>query len=330
MALSFGAAGEHTNGIKYGNIASMNNPSAYSVSFWAYANNSATAEENIFSKYADAAGSQAGWAITLLLTGTLRIRHGSGAATNAQETVSTLAAAWSHWVFSWDGSNVLIYKDGVADGNSGAAFATAAASTAKEVVLGNLDDMDDGAPVSLCHVFWWGGALTAAECLATYAGVLPRRDLLRFAMPGDSTSQLDLVGRAVPSVSNTVTVVQDGNWGYAYPIMGSEFLPASFVTNVYKVISDTLELTESIAKITTYIKVIDETLELSEVLVPITVYIKTISDTLELYDGDYGDREDPSGKIVDTAPAANGGAETEYTKKFPPFVYRPRYTYDGD
>lgn len=56
---------------------------------------------------------------------------------------------------------------------------------------------------------------------------------------------------------------------------------------------------------------------------------KVVNETMGIKDGDAGDRFDPDGSLVETAPALDGASATVWTKKYPPFVYRPVWTEDS-
>jgi len=263
MAFSFGSADEHVNSMSYGDINAMDAPSAYTIAFWyKHADGTLSANEHVLM----AKGLAAGWYISSVNSGQIRVRHAAGGGNFNDFASDTYLdrTAWTHFCITWSGTNMELYENGSSTEGPDA-FNIAIVANASPVTLGNLSDDSTGVACSLAHVMWWDVKLTAQEVTSVYAGMLPQGDNLKFWQLCDDKSQTDLISQASPTLAGTVTEVECTPKSNPRP--GFSFRPPTILTTieyVYKVISDTLGLSEGSVSVPTQIAVVSDTIGITD------------------------------------------------------------------
>jgi hypothetical protein len=300
---SFGAADVHSNGIDFGNLAALDAPTAYTAAFQIIQNVAAGGGSYFFAKRTSV---NKGWGFRLSATNQIDVRHHDGATNNNVSSTGTLTiGTLASVVASWDGSNMRFVIDGSNDSNP--AFTRAAATNASVVVIGNASGLTTGNGVSLGHVMWWDVALTQEECESWHGGVIARPASLKFWAPGWTDPGIEIIGQATATKTGTVTNIEDAFAASTIPGLHKQSpLYGTHFQSIYKVISETLGLSEGIVSLVTQVKVVDETLGLHD-------HAEDESGYLE-----------PDGQIVETV--TEGARSTVWTKKFPPFTRKTAWT----
>ena len=302
---SFGSSETHANAIKFGDLAAMDAPTAYTLAMWMSISDpdgDLTSDAVLFDKWDSVATT--GWSFGIDSDEKLQIIHGDSASTAVLST-SALGLGMHSIVLSWNGSNATFHVDGVADGTP--ALTRAITANAKQVRIGNSPALNVGFPGSVGHVMWWDKFLNAQERAMYHAGVIPQPSDLKFWAPGWTDPGIELVGQATAVKEATVTIVEDAltTVPYFFGQCGRMFV----TTRTFKEYTEQADITDENA-----------------VGLPTFTNKLAVGDREGLRDGETSrdSKWDPDGNIIETMPDG-----TVWTKdKFPPYAKRNIWTED--
>ena len=327
--------------IRYGDINAMEGLSAASWALHHYPTDLTSNGRRLFAK-GDGTTASDPWHIDRQASGVVRLRIGDGAASTVVTSTTAMSLNQDNsMVFSWDGSNVRIVVNGTDDGT----FANTRVmnSNTTEVAIGSPFGLTAAAAGYTAHVMMWSVALTAEEMQSYHAGHIPRPDKLIFWQPCWAKTMPDLIQGASPTEVGTVSLVDA--FALKVPTLQQPdlFPGTGAITALFKVLSETEQLTEgdvrlmgilqvlteteqlaeSPREVIRLLKFIAETEQLSEVSQNLitTLLAKIVSETLQLQDGDNNNLFDPAGKLTETM--SDG---TIWTTVFPPFTKRTKWT----
>lgn len=310
---NFGNTNNHGNAIRFGNLAALDNPSAYSLAMVLEVTTGGN-QMLIFGK-GDYSSATTGWFLELITGPKIGIAHGNTTYVQATANSTNLPSGKNLIVVTWDGSNVDYYVNRVADGTP--AFAITANTNVSEVKLGGNqpNTATFGAAVNISNAMWWDVALTAEEA-AGWPEQIPRMDSLQFWAPGYTDPGAEFMGQATVTKAGTVTIIEDSiNWP------GFEDEEESFnYSSMVKVVNEDEEVVDVLVNLLGLLEVIDETLQISEGTLNILGMLRVVSETLQVQDGDNHDLFDPFGKLTETM--SDG---TVWTQIFPPFIKRTQW-----
>lgn len=213
----FGAASGNANAIKFGDLALMESPIAYTIVAWIKPAD-VTPTGAILTKR-KFGGDAMGWYFRINGAQQLSVAHFEAAGSNNVVSNTAINDAATHMAgLSWDGANADFYLDGAPDGSP--ALVRAIDGTTGEVMIGNMDNagaLSDGLDGRIGQVFWWDVALTAAEMASVYAGFIPRLDHLKFGVAGIIDPDRDYVGGVAGTKVGTVTIALDSYKTWYWP-----------------------------------------------------------------------------------------------------------------
>jgi len=207
MAWLFDAASNEY--IDFGNPSYFDITGDLTLSIWGKPNDTG-AERKLFAKWADAGG-QFSYLLSILSDGTLQGVINTGANDVVNGTTDLDDGEYHHLAFTYDGSNLLLYVDGIEEDSVGASGSITSTTAPVRIGAGSgglgTEQPYDG---EAGHGAIWDAALTPSEIASLAKGVNPlliRRGSLKSYPPLNGQSpEYDVVGGASGIVTGAVVV----------------------------------------------------------------------------------------------------------------------------
>jgi len=253
-------ADANANEIAFGNLAALDNPTAYSFAATITIDAGAIGTRSFFGK-GDLSTGADGWWIEMDVNEKLRVSHGNGGYVAGTASTNALSGT-KYVVVTWDGTNVKYYINKVANGTP--AYNTPAATNAIAVKAGDNGVATAlGASANIGHIMWWDTALSVQEAQSLPQNI-PQIDNLKFWAPGWSDPGIEIVGQATATKAGTVNIVNDAVPYCMMPGRGQTWKGMPGIEYIYKVISDNMGLSEGSVGVPTWIQVVSDTLGVND------------------------------------------------------------------
>lgn len=323
----FGSSNDHSNNVAFGQVNAYG--TSYSLAMWYKFASTSGSWAILFSSYNSS--TKKGIEIRRYIDGgQWQIIHGYGSTSDSRIWITNTAwdtTSWHSVVISHNKGNGYDYW--FADGASLGALSIIPdpVDSGENWAVGNRPSVSSGAGAKIGRVaIWPDTALSAADAKVWHEGYkIPRADKLGFFAPclyqSGSSYGYDQINQVYGTKTGTVTMASS-----PIPRMyGASSSKVRFsIIQLLKVLTATEGLSDSGSGVLGLIKLDSDTVGLVDQGLNIIGLLKLGSDTLGLLDGDNNDLYDPAGKLTETM--SDG---TVWTKLFPPFTRRTKWTTDA-
>jgi len=213
----------------------------------------------------------------------------------AYVTATIATGAWTHWVMTYDGSNIRAYKNGSETGDSPKATTTSLSSSTKILQFGRRNTTGTlffNGQIDLIGV--WTRAITTTEITTLYnsgngkaypfsnAFTTAPTETITISNPiTKSYNSVNTINQTV-TTSDPVTKITAFAKTQSDTVTISDFNSNSSITT--RIISDTINISDPVENSVSIFKTIAETITASDAYINSTNYVKTIADQLSVYD----------------------------------------------